>query len=160
MKMLVGNPGQRLPSELELIKGFPFLCDDIKVDIMMFSRQMVRLSAKIDGSIGAHLYTMAEEMAAPNAGDFERLAQAFEEVRKRKSAAGEDPVLTAAAARCHFYAAVSGDATSALKVAKFAVAAVYSPMPAYAVLAQVVGTVAWLLVATGKRQLPKEWNRR
>jgi ATPase family associated with various cellular activities (AAA) len=96
--------------------------------------------------------------AAPSRDQFIVAAGVFE--AGISEAASQFGAADVSAARCRFYAAVSGHRDSAKKVAAHAVSLAYAPISAAgSARAQVAGAVAWLLAATGQQPLPNGWSR-
>jgi hypothetical protein len=154
----LAESGHRIPRVHNLLRGCPFLSNNLFADAKDFAGQMVdRLAERGHGGGDLHC-ALAALMAAPTADDFLVAAAAFEAATG--SPEGEITAPAASAARCHFYATMSGHAASIHKVAAHAVTVAYSPsLPPTMVRHQIRGTVAWLLAATNGLPLPQMWTR-
>jgi energy-coupling factor transporter ATP-binding protein EcfA2 len=150
--------GYRLPEVSDLIRGCPFMKNDIGSDAGCFAdRELDRLDPG-NAEFDALMFALFELTAGPAASDFVIAAAEFERAGERRP---EDfAAYNTAAARCYFYSAVAGDADAVQKVAGYAVTAFYSTALKPAdVSSQCRGTVAWLLAATQKLAVPSEWTR-
>jgi hypothetical protein len=150
--------GQKLPRLCDLLRGVPFFRDDINSDARSFAETILDRLVGADESADGLIRALAELTGASAAAGYITAAVEFDRVSK--TPVGEITCSDVSAARCHFYAAVLGDAASLPKVAAHAVECAYSrALPTADVRLQCRGAVGWLLAAAGKLTPPERWTR-
>ena len=150
--------GAKLPSLADLIQGCPFYKDHIWSDADAFARLATDRLGAINDSKTSLLFALAELTVAPGLDDFLHAARQLE--ASVGTPLGEAVSAEHGAARCHFYAAISGNLASAKHVAAYAISGVRSAdVPADRATSHSRGALAWKMAAAGQLSVPEKWTR-
>ena len=158
-EMLVrrATDGGHFPTFGELMRGCPLYRNSLQADAGRFAEQVI---ATLDGDDAATpdlLGALAALRTTPRRDEIVAAARQLEAHARRQNShlTGDH------AGRCHFYAALSGDRASVLRVAAHAVRLAYSRDNLTDDADGLVrAAVAWLLAANSKIPLPRQWTRR
>lgn len=150
--------GAKLPSLDDLIQGCPFHKDHLWPDADAFARVATERMGSMDDSTETLLFALAELSIMPGPEDFVHAAEQLQAVKG--TPVGDAVSAERSAARCHFYAAVSGHPASAKHVAAYAISQTDSAdRSASQARLQARGALAWRMVAVGRILLPRKWTR-
>jgi hypothetical protein len=150
--------GKVLPSLHDLIRGCPFMGDDIHLDAITFSNQIFdKWFPTMPSDIGWRL-AFASLSASSDSGSFLTAANAMESALGKT---GEMAAFSKSISRCYLYAAITGDRNARCKVAAAATEMLYSDdLAESAVPSYCRAATAWLMAATDRLDVPSHWNIR